>query len=301
MILLIIGLILAVVGRTLKNKNEDLSSAGNGLFWGGLVLGLFGLLWSSVKQIDAGKIGVQSLFGKVQSQVLPSGLNLINPLMDVLELDIKTQNYTMSGVHDEGEKEGDDAIRVLTADGLEVTIDLTVLYSLIPSEAPRLVRETGVDYQNKIIRPLTRTKMRDNAVYFTAVDLYSTKRDIFQSKIFKSIEDDFKKRGLILEQLLVRNITLPATVKSSIEEKIKAEQEAQKMEFVLQKEKQEADRKRVEAQGIADYQRIISSGLGDKQLQYEQIQALKGLMTSPNSKVIIMNGGKTPVILDGKN
>jgi regulator of protease activity HflC (stomatin/prohibitin superfamily) len=143
--------------------------------------------------------------------------------------------------------------------------------------------------------------MRDNAVYFTAVDLYSTKRDVFQSKIFKSIEDDFKKRGLILEQLLVRNITLPTTVKGSIEEKIKAEQDAQKMEFVLQKEKQEADRKRVEAQGIADYQRIISSGLGDKQLQYEQIQALKGLMTSPNSKVIIMNGGKTPVILDGKN
>jgi regulator of protease activity HflC (stomatin/prohibitin superfamily) len=274
---------------------------GNGFFWGGLSIAVFGLLWSSIKQIDAGKVGVQSLFGKVQTQVLPSGLNLINPLMDVLELDIKTQNYTMSGVHDEGEKEGDDAIRVLTADGLEVTIDLTVLYSLLPSEAPRLVRETGVDYQNKIIRPLTRTKMRDNAVYFTAVDLYSTKRDVFQSKIFKSIEDDFKKRGLILEQLLVRNITLPTTVKGSIEEKIKAEQDAQKMEFVLQKEKQEADRKRVEAQGIADYQRIISSGLGDKQLQYEQIQALKGLMTSPNSKVIIMNGGKTPVILDGKN
>ncbi|MFN4974426.1 MAG: prohibitin family protein [Bacteroidota bacterium] len=301
MILIIIGLILALVGKVLKKRNEDLSGMGNGFFWGGLAIAVFGLLWSSIKQIDAGKVGVQSLFGKVQTQVLPSGLNLINPLMDVLELDIKTQNYTMSGVHDEGEKEGDDAIRVLTADGLEVTIDLTVLYSLLPSEAPRLVRETGVDYQNKIIRPLTRTKMRDNAVYFTAVDLYSTKRDVFQSKIFKSIEDDFKKRGLILEQLLVRNITLPTTVKGSIEEKIKAEQDAQKMEFVLQKEKQEADRKRVEAQGIADYQRIISSGLGDKQLQYEQIQALKGLMTSPNSKVIIMNGGKTPVILDGKN
>jgi regulator of protease activity HflC (stomatin/prohibitin superfamily) len=301
MILIIIGLILALVGKVLKKRNEDLSGMGNGFFWGGLSIAVFGLLWSSIKQIDAGKVGVQSLFGKVQTQVLPSGLNLINPLMDVLELDIKTQNYTMSGVHDEGEKEGDDAIRVLTADGLEVTIDLTVLYSLLPSEAPRLVRETGVDYQNKIIRPLTRTKMRDNAVYFTAVDLYSTKRDVFQSKIFKSIEDDFKKRGIILEQLLVRNITLPTTVKGSIEEKIKAEQDAQKMEFVLQKEKQEADRKRVEAQGIADYQRIISSGLGDKQLQYEQIQALKGLMTSPNSKVIIMNGGKTPVILDGKN
>jgi regulator of protease activity HflC (stomatin/prohibitin superfamily) len=301
MILIIIGLILALVGKVLKKRNEDLSGMGNGFFWGGLSIAVFGLLWSSIKQIDAGKVGVQSLFGKVQTQVLPSGLNLINPLMDVLELDIKTQNYTMSGVHDEGEKEGDDAIRVLTADGLEVTIDLTVLYSLLPSEAPRLVRETGVDYQNKIIRPLTRTKMRDNAVYFTAVDLYSTKRDVFQSKIFKSIEDDFKKRGLILEQLLVRNITLPTTVKGSIEEKIKAEQDAQKMEFVLQKEKQEAERKRVEAQGIADYQRIISTGLSDKQLQYEQIKAQKELAASPNTKIIFMNGkGSAPVILSDK-
>jgi regulator of protease activity HflC (stomatin/prohibitin superfamily) len=141
----------------------------------------------------------------------------------------------------------------------------------------------------------------DNAVYYTAVDLYSTKRDEFQSRIFKTIEANLKERGFVLEQLLVRNITLPATVKASIEEKIKAEQEAQKMQFVLQKEKQEAERKRVEAQGIADYQRIISSGLGDKQLQYEQIQAMKGLMTSPNAKVIIMGGsGKTPIILDGK-
>jgi regulator of protease activity HflC (stomatin/prohibitin superfamily) len=134
-----------------------------------------------------------------------------------------------------------------------------------------------LDYKDKIVRPLTRTKIRDNAVYYTAIDLYSTKRDQFQGRIFKSIEEDFKKRGLMLEQLLIRNITLPANVKTSIEEKIKAEQDAQKMEFVLQKEKQEAERKRVEAQGIADYQKIISSGLGDKQLQYEQIQVMKGL------------------------
>jgi regulator of protease activity HflC (stomatin/prohibitin superfamily) len=151
------------------------------------------------------------------------------------------------------------------------------------------------------VRPLTRTKIRDNAVYFTAIELYSNRRDDFQNRIFKSIETDFKKRGLILEQLLVRNITLPTNVKTSIEEKIKAEQEAQKMEFVLQKEKQEAERKRVEAQGIADYQRIMSSGLTDKQLQYEQIQVLKGLVTSPNSKVIVMGKGNTPVILDTKD
>jgi len=260
-----------------------------------------GFLTSCIKQIDAGQIGVKSLFGKVQDDVLSSGLNLVSPLVDVKSIDVRTQNYTMSGVHSEGDIAGDDAIRVLTADGLEVVIDLTVLYRVQSSEAPKIVREIGLDFKNVIVRPITRTKIRDNAVYYTAVDLYSTKRDEFQARIFKTIEENLKQRGLVLEQLLVRNITLPATVKASIEEKIKAEQEAQKMEFVLQKEKQEAERKRVEAQGIADYQKIISSGLGDKQLQYENLQVMKGLITSPNAKVIIMGGSKTPVILDSKN
>jgi regulator of protease activity HflC (stomatin/prohibitin superfamily) len=206
----------------------------------------------------------------------------------------------MSGVNDEGLSSADDAIRVLTADGLEVTIDLTVLYRVTPSEAPRIVRETGLNYEDKIVRPISRTRIRDNAVYYDAVALYSTKRDEFQTRIFKGIEADFKSRGLMLENLLVRNITLPQTVKSTIEQKIQAEQEAQKMQFVLQKETQEAERKRVEAKGIADYQRIISESLSDKQLQYEQIKAMKELAQSQNSKVIMMGGRNTPVILDAK-
>ncbi|MBI2275077.1 MAG: prohibitin family protein [Chitinophagaceae bacterium] len=301
MILIILGVILLVTAIAMNKEREDLRKLAVGLRISGLAVIVIGIMTSCIKQINAGQIGVKSLFGKVDNDILTSGLNFINPLVDVNTIDIKTQNYTMSGVHDEGDKEGDDAIRVLTADGLEVIIDLTVLYRVISTEAPNIVKETGLDYRDKIVRPLTRTKIRDNAVYFTAVDLYSNKRDLFQGRIFKSIETDFKKRGLVLEQLLVRNITLPNTVKGSIEEKIKAEQDAQKMEFVLQKEKQEAERKRVEAQGIADYQRIISSGLGDKQLQYEQIQVMKGLITSPNAKVIIMGGGKTPVILDTKD
>ncbi len=268
----------------------------------GLIVIVIGFLTSCIKQIDAGQVGVQQLFGKVEEVILPSGLNVVSPLVTVTSVDTKTQNYTMSGVKDEGDKAGDDAIRVLTADGLEVIIDLTVLYRVIPADLPRLTRETGMDFKDKVVRPITRTKIRDNAVYYTANELYSKRRDEFQARIFKSIEDDFKKRGLFLEQLMVRNITLPATVKASIEEKIKAEQDAQKMEFVLQKEKQEAERKRVEAQGIADYQKIISTGLGDKQLQYEQIKVMKELVTSPNAKVIIMGGGKSsPVILDAKN
>ncbi len=301
MLLIILGLIVFFSAKAVQNLNAPIAQYVGKIRIAGIAIIFIGFFTSSIKQIDAGQIGVQSLFGKVQDEILSSGLNVVNPLMEIKSIDVRTQNYTMSGVHNEGEVAGDDAIRVLTADGLEVVIDLTVLYRVQANQAPKIVREIGYDFKNVVVRPITRTKIRDNAVYYTAVDLYSLKRDEFQTRIFKTIEENLKARGLVLEQLLVRNISLPASVKGSIEEKIKAEQEAQKMQYVLQKEKQEAERKRVEAQGIADYQRIISMGLGDKQLQYEQIQAMKGLMTSPNAKVIIMGGGKTPIILDGKN
>ncbi len=300
MFLIIIGLItLIVVSAVAKNNPAVAKFVGVGRLVG-LLFVVIGVLTACVKQIDAGEIGVKKLFGSIQNDVLQSGLHFVNPLLDVNKIDIKTQNYTMSGVHDEGDKAGDDAIRVLTSDGLEVTIDLTVLYKVVSADAPRLLRETGEDYRDKIVRPITRTKIRDNAVYYQAVDLFGSKRDEFQNRIYKSIEDDFKKRGLMLEQLLVRNITLPNSVKASIESKINAEQDAKKMEFVLLKEKQEAERKRVEAQGIADYQRIINTGLTDQQLQYEQIKAMKELALSQNAKVIVMGKGNTPLIIDGK-
>lgn len=266
----------------------------------GFVILLLGISSSMFKQINAGNVGVKSLYGNVDPSVLESGLNLVNPLVDVTEMNIQTQNYTMSAVRDEGAKEGDDAIRVLSADGLEVIIDLTVLYRILPTDAPKIYKTIGVDFSDKIVRPVTRTRIRDNAVYYDAVALYSSKRNEFQQRIFKSIEQDFKLRGLVLEQLLIRNIDLPKSVKTTIEGKINAEQEAQKMQFVLQKEKQEAERKRVEAQGIADYQKIISTGLSDKQLQYEQIKAQKELAASPNTKIIFMGKGNGSVILSDK-
>ncbi len=267
---------------------------------GGVVLILAGLVLSSLIVINPGMVGVKSLFGNVSPDVLNSGLRFVNPLVKVHKFDIRTQNYTMSGTLDEGNKIGDDAIRVLTADGLEVVVDLSVLYRPIATSCPKILSTIGVDYENILIRPLTRTRIRDNAVYYDAVSLYSTNRDEFQNKIFKTIEKDLVDRGFLLEQLLVRNITLPESVKKTIESKINAEQEAQKMQFVLQKEKQEAERKRVEAQGISDYQRIITSTLTDKQLQYEMIKAYKELALSQNSKVIVLGDGKQPVILDSK-
>ncbi len=298
MILVIIGLIAVVIGIVIARSDSPARNYVNTIIFIGVAIIIVGSIVASVVQIDPGEVGVQKLFGKVNDRTLESGLNFVNPLVEVVKFDIRTQNYTMSGVHNEGDVLGDDAIRVLSADGLEVILDLTVLYKVLPNEAPRILKEIGTDYKNVIVRPVCRTKIRDNAVYYDAVALYSSKRDEFQARIFKTIEENFKGRGLMLEQLLVRNITLPASVKTTIESKINAEQEAQKMTFVLQKERQEAERKRVEAQGIADYQKIISLALTDKQLQYEMIKAISN---SPNAKLIIMGGNKnTPIILDGK-
>lgn len=297
--LVILGFILYGISYALTNSPSlNAERAARPLRFGGILAIAFGVLTACVKQVDTGEVGVQKTFGRVDyGNVLESGLSFVNPLVTITDVNVKTQNYTMSGIHNEGKKEGDDAIRVLTSDGLEVTLDLTVLYRVNKPDAPRIVQEIGEDYENVIVRPITRTKIRDNAVAYSAVDLYSIKREEFQSRIFKDIEAIFKGRGLVLEQLLIRNIALPESVKAAIEEKINAEQAAQKMQYTLQKEKQEADRKRIEAQGIADYQRILSQGLSDKLLQYEQIKAQKELSLSPNTKVVIMNGKSAPIIL----
>jgi regulator of protease activity HflC (stomatin/prohibitin superfamily) len=300
MLLIILGILIIVASIIFLSNDIRFTKFKTAGRLVGLLFVVLGVFTSCFVQINAGYIGIKSLFGNIKNDVLGSGLHFVNPLYNIDKIDVKTQNYTMSGIHDEGTKEGDDAIRVLTSDGLEVTIDLTVLYRVVSTDAPKLLRETGNDYRDKIVRPITRTKIRDNAVYYQAVDLFGIKRDEFQQRIYKSIEEDFKKRGLMLEQLLVRNITLPNSVKASIESKINAEQDAKKMEFVLLKEKQEAERKRVEAQGIADYQRIINTGLTDQQLQYEQIKAMKELALSTNAKVIVMGKSGAPMIIDTK-
>jgi regulator of protease activity HflC (stomatin/prohibitin superfamily) len=300
MILIILGIIALFIGFVLsKQPNEQADKLGKLLFIVGPIFVLLGVFTSCFKSIDPGKVGVKTLFGKVDNNVLTSGLSFVNPLVEVTDFDVRTQNYTMSAEKEEGTVKGDDAIRILTADGLEVVIDLSVLFNVKSNEAPRILKEIGPDYLDKIVRPVSRTAIRDNAVSYDAVALYSTKREEFQSRIYKTIELSFAKRGLQLQQLLIRNISLPASVKASIESKINAEQDAQKMTFVLQKEKQEAERKRVEAQGIADYQKILSTGLSDRQLQYESILAQKEIATSKNAKVIIMGSGKNPVIIGG--
>jgi len=259
------------------------------------------IILSAVAQVGPGEVGVQTLFGSVQERVLYSGLNLVNPLVNVEMMDVKTQSYTMSIAQDEGNLKNDDAIVALSMDGLTIKLDVTVWYRLSETDAPQVFRTIGVDYVAKIVRPAIRTALRDVSVLYSATDIYSGKRDEFTGGVTRNIEDAFTGRGIILERVLLRNVELPETVRSAIDEKIAAEQKAQQMVYVLQKERQEAERKKVEAQGISDYNRIVSQSITDQVLQLKGIEATLELSKSPNSKMVIMNGKNMPLIFGAPN
>lgn len=256
----------------------------------------FVILFSAIVQVGPGEVGVQVLFGSVQEKILQSGLNLVNPLVTVEKMDIKTQAYTMSVVQDEGQLAGDDAIIALSKDGLSIKLDLTVWYRLSEGDAPQVYRTIGVDYVTKIVRPAIRTAIRDVCVLFAATEIYSSKREDFVRDVTKNLDDAFQGRGIILERVLLRNVELPEKVRVAIDEKIAAEQKAQQMVYVLQKERQEAERKKIEAQGISDYNRIVSQSITDQVLQLKGIEATLELSKSTNSKMVVINGKNMPLI-----
>ena len=288
--MIIFFIILIVVLTVLKNQTKENIRAGKiiGLLRIVAYIGIvFSVLFSSIVQIGPGEVGVPILFGNVQENTLRSGLNFINPLVTVEKLDIKTQAYTMSGVRDEGTVKGDDAIITLSSDGLSLKLDVTIWFRLGEAQAPNLLRTIGTDYVEKIVRPAARTALRDVSVMFTATDIYSAKRDDFQSEITKNLEKAFDGRGIVLERILLRNVELPQKVKEAIDEKISSEQRAQQMVYVLQKEKQEAERKRVEAEGIAQAQKIISNTISAQYLQWKYIEAMKEIVNSKNNTILI--------------
>ena len=251
------------------------------------LLALVILAFGSFVTIEPGEVGVQVFFGDVQNDVLESGFHAINPLVNVVRMDSRTQAYTMSAKTNEGQVKGDDAIQVLSQDGLTLTLEVTVQYHLSAPSAPKVYNSIGLDYVEKIVRPEIRSALRDAAVNFLATDLYSSKRDDYTRLVKEKLLSAFKDRGIVLENVLLRDILLPEKVRTAIDEKIAAEQESQKMQYVLQRERQEADRKRVEAGGISDAQKIIAGSLTNQYLQYNYITTLKELVNSKNSTFVI--------------
>ncbi len=298
MILAIILIIAAVVISVTGRKTPQRPQATRILPW---VLGLLAvvlIIYSAFVVISPGHVGVQVLFGNVLETTLSNGLHVINPFVEVEQMDVKTQAYTMSGKELEGQVRGDDAIQTLSSDGLTVRLEVTVQYRLSGSEAAKVYRTIGIDYVDKVVRPEIRSALRDAAVSYVATDLYASKREEFVLKVRTRVDAAFRSRGIVLENVLLRDVELPQRVRDAINDKIAAEQESQKMVYILQRERQEADRKRVEAQGISDAQKIISQSLTNQYLQYNYIQALKGLTESKNSTFVIapMDQKLTPMI-----
>ena len=265
---------------------------------GASVLGGIMILASLLRIVPAGSVGVQVLFGKVLvKSTLSEGLNIVNPFINLEIMTVRTQAYTMSIAAEEGQRYGDDAILSLTKDGLEIAMDLTVWYHLDASEAAIVFQKIGKDYVAKIVRPAARTAIRNTTVKYNAVEIYSEKREEVQTEINKQLEKDLEERGIVLEKVLLRNIQLPVKVKNAIEAKLEAEQDAQKMEFILLKEIKEADRKKIEAGGIASAQRIIAQSLigerGRAYLSWKYLENLKNLYQSPNNTIVIAPYDKT--------
>lgn len=240
----------------------------------GLVI-IFILISASITVIEAGMTGVYHLFGKVRGQELHSGIHLINPLARVTEMSIRTEEYTMSSISGEGRRGDDDSISALTQEGLSVSLDMTVLYHLIEERASNVYLELGVDYEEKLIRPKIRSAIRSAVAQYNAKDIYSEKRAEVAQRILDDLKSEIETRGVAIEQVLLRDVVLPENLALSIEEKLTAEQEAQKFDFILEREKKEAERKRIEAAGQRDAQSIINESLTTNFLKYLYIKELK--------------------------
>lgn len=264
----------------------------------GVVIALVAILLLSqmIIIIPAGMTGVYHLFGKVSENEVSSGIHLVNPFAKITKMSIRTEEYTMSISQGEGQRYGDDSITALTKEGLKVALDMTVLYHLIEKDASDVFKNLGLEYEEKLIRPQIRTVIREIIATYDAKDIYSEKRQEAQQKILSRLQEEITPRGIEIESVLVRNVALPDKLENSIQEKLTAEQEAQRYDFLLEKEAKEAERKRVEAAGQRDAQQIINESLTDRYLNYLYINELKDrqgtiyVPTSPNTGVPVFKG-----------
>ncbi len=239
-----------------------------------VILGVW-LFFASIVIVGAGETGVYSLFGKVKNKELSSGFHLVIPFAKVTKMSIRTEEYTMSATRGEGKKNGADAITALTKEGLSVDLDMTVLYHLDEQKASDIYREVGLDYESKIIRPEIRSAIREIIAQYETKDIYSEKREEAAQRINDKLKENLGPRGIVLEQVLLRNVKLPANLANAIQEKLQAEQEAEKYDFILTKEKKEKERKIIAAEGQEESQKIINKSLTNNYLYYLYISELK--------------------------
>jgi regulator of protease activity HflC (stomatin/prohibitin superfamily) len=243
-------------------------------------------LFSAVTRVDSGAVGVLTLFGRVTGEALPEGIHLINPFKTNHELSIRTQELK-------------ETASVPSSEGLVLNLDTSLIFHLNPDKAAEVYQKIGPGYVEVLIEPNLRSAIREATASHSANALYSGEREMVAKQIVGQLTDLLGKRGFVVESILLRDIQLPNTLRASIELKQQAEQEALAMNFRLQKEKQEAERKRIEAAGVRDFQQIVAQGISSQLLEWKGIEATENLAKSPNAKIVVIGSGKNglPLIL----
>jgi regulator of protease activity HflC (stomatin/prohibitin superfamily) len=256
---------------------------------------------SSITTVPAGHVGVKTLFGAVQEPELPEGIHLINPLAAVERMSVRSETIEMVGAQQ---------ITALSSDGLRMGVDVTVVYRLVGADAPWTLQNVGRDYAVKIVQPAARTAVREAMTQFNSQEAYSDKRELLADETQKRLvgriaallaEREYDGQAVAVQQVLLRDVKLPTQIRASIEQKLAAEQDAQRMVFVLQKETQEAQRKRIEATGIKDFQDIVRKGIDEQLLRWKGIEATERLAESQNTKIVVIGGTDgLPIILNSE-
>jgi len=254
----------------------------------GLVLVALLVFARSVRVIPAGSVGIVVLIGPASTETLKSGIQLVNPLARVVTMSVKTQEIK-------------EVMDVPSKEGLTMNIEVSVLFHLDPDQAADVYRTIGQDYVGVILEPQFRSVTRGVTAGYEARALYTSEREHLAQVITADLQKLLSPRGVQIESTPMRRLTLPQRITQAIEEKLSADQESQRMEFVLLKEKQEAERKRIEASGVADFQRIVAQGISPELLRWKGIEATTKIAESQNSKVIVIGAGKDglPLILGG--
>jgi regulator of protease activity HflC (stomatin/prohibitin superfamily) len=247
------------------------------------------LIGSPVTVVPAGHVGVKDFFGNVSPYALPAGVRFVFPFTRVVKMSVQTQELK-------------ETAEVPSQEGLTMDLEVSLLYRLDPSKAAEVYRSVGTQYAEVVVKPQIRSAIREVTASYDAKALYSAQREKVASEIFNLFSRITKERGILADSVLLRKIGLPDVVAKAIQEKLRREQEAEQMKFVLQKEQQEAERKRIEAQGVADFQRIVASGISQQLLEWKGIEATEKLALSPNSKVVVIGNPKSglPIILGGE-
>ena len=285
--LFIIALIAAVVAFFVyKNAKKRFQKSESTFAMLGLLVALFIALLQCFTIIPAGHTGVIDFLGYVSDNTLKPGVNIVNPMANVEKMSIKTQEIK-------------EMMNVPSEEGLGVDLEISLLFKLNPDKANEIYKTVGPNYVEIILVPQFRSVVRGVTARYEAKALYTASREKLAGEIVEELETLVGPRGITIEQAPLRQIILPSRLTQSIEEKLQAEQESQRMAFILRKEEQEADRKRIEAKGIADFQEIVSKGISEQLLKWKGIEATEKLANSQNSKVVIIGSGKDglPIIL----